>query len=570
MTFTKKSAITTLILSVTVWLASFGSVHAERITDFTVLIEVSPDGTLQITERIVYDFETAAKHGIYRAIDNQHAQPASVWYKKRSIELLLESVTRNGAPEPYREESHNGLFVRIGSPESTVTGVQEYLIRYTAGGALSVYDDLPELYWNVTGNEWQVPIEKVSVTVQAASPLLQPTAACYAGIRGSTARCIESDVISEYQSSFVARDIVPGAEVTIAQALSSEVSVNYSESVSEGLVWFIAIVGWIIGFGVLLFRSYTTHRVDEPVIAQYEPLADHLPMYTGVLFDFQLDPRDVSAGIVHLAEQGFLRIRKTSDKVLGVFTTDDYEVTLLRPISETQTTFQSTLLTLLFEAADTPGTVTKLSKLRTNNSKRTRNAQLLQTLHQAVMSDLKTRGYVESNWRFLFATIGVFVVYVLGVQGVFLWLVGYVPSIVPFFIVFLLSVILAAAASTRRTEQGYRAKQHLLGFKQFLSVTDKERFAFHNAPEKNPEQFMTYLPYAIAFGVEEKWTALFADIQMAPPTWYSSTTGGTFSAVAFTHDLAAFTGALASSGGSASSGGGSAGGGSGGGGGGSW
>jgi uncharacterized membrane protein len=110
---------------------------------------------------------------------------------------------------------------------------------------------------------------------------------------------------------------------------------------------------------------------------------------------------------------------------------------------------------------------------------------------------------------------------------------------------------------------------HLKGFKEFMSVTDKERFDFHNAPEKSPEQFMAFLPYAIALGVEKKWTKLFDDIQMEPPSWYSSVgTATVFNAAVFSSELGAFTGAFSTS--SGSSGGGSAGGGSGGGGGGSW
>jgi uncharacterized membrane protein len=111
---------------------------------------------------------------------------------------------------------------------------------------------------------------------------------------------------------------------------------------------------------------------------------------------------------------------------------------------------------------------------------------------------------------------------------------------------------------------------HLKGFKLFLSVTDKARFDFHNAPERSPEQFMQYLPYAIAFGVEEKWAEVFADMEITNPGWYESDTAGTsFAAAAFAHDLTSFSSAVTTST-QASSGGGSVGGGGGGGGGGSW
>ena len=81
---------------------------------------------------------------------------------------------------------------------------------------------------------------------------------------------------------------------------------------------------------------------------------------------------------------------------------------------------------------------------------------------------------------------------------------------------------------------------------------------------------MQYLPYAIAFGVEEKWAAVFADMQISNPSWYEGNGAhGAFAAGAFTHDLTSFTSAVTTST-QASSGGGSSGGGGGGGGGGSW
>ena len=109
------------------------------------------------------------------------------------------------------------------------------------------------------------------------------------------------------------------------------------------------------------------------------------------------------------------------------------------------------------------------------------------------------------------------------------------------------------------------------GFKDFLSTTEKERYKFHNAPARNTQQFMEYLPYAIAFGVEKEWAEVFKDIPLDQPSWYSSQNNSTFNAVAFTHNLSAFsTSVSSSSGSSGSSGAGSAGGGGGGGGGGSW
>lgn len=123
----------------------------------------------------------------------------------------------------------------------------------------------------------------------------------------------------------------------------------------------------------------------------------------------------------------------------------------------------------------------------------------------------------------------------------------------------------------RRTQKGYEALDHLKGFKLFLEMTDRDRFAFHNAPQKSPEQFMEYLPYAIAFGVEKAWAKVFEGFTIPNPDWYDGGNVSSFSPTNLSSSLGAFSSAFAtSSGASASSGGGSSGGGAGGGGGGSW
>ena len=41
----------------------------------------------------------------------------------------------------------------------------------------------------------------------------------------------------------------------------------------------------------------------------------------------------------------------------------------------------------------------------------------------------------------------------------------------------------------------------------------------------SPEMFEKFLPYAMAFGVEEKWANAFEDIYREPPQWYVGGTG---------------------------------------------
>jgi uncharacterized membrane protein len=128
------------------------------------------------------------------------------------------------------------------------------------------------------------------------------------------------------------------------------------------------------------------------------------------------------------------------------------------------------------------------------------------------------------------------------------------------------------------TETGLRLVEEIKGFKLFLSVTEKERMNFHNPPERTPELFEKYLPYALALGVENKWAEQFADIfrdkdmMDSHPLWYSSS----IYSKAFISDFGnSFSSSISASStvpgsNSGGGGGGSSGGGGGGGGGGGW
>jgi uncharacterized membrane protein len=131
---------------------------------------------------------------------------------------------------------------------------------------------------------------------------------------------------------------------------------------------------------------------------------------------------------------------------------------------------------------------------------------------------------------------------------------------------------------------GRRLMDQIEGFRLYLSVAEKERMALLDIPARTPELFEKYLPYALALGVDQKWSEQFADVlgkagetgAQYSPTWYS---GGSWQHLGAVGLVSQLGGSLASSisssstssgSSSGSSGGGSSGGGGGGGGGGGW
>jgi uncharacterized membrane protein YgcG len=130
-----------------------------------------------------------------------------------------------------------------------------------------------------------------------------------------------------------------------------------------------------------------------------------------------------------------------------------------------------------------------------------------------------------------------------------------------------------------RTGAGSAVLARVLGFRQYLSVAEADQIRF----EEREQVFSRYLPYAMGFGLADRWAAEFADLAVARPDgtsglyWYAGLPG--WNLHYFGQSIGSFatttTGTIAStppsaSGSSGFGGGGFSGGGGGGGGGGSW
>jgi hypothetical protein len=157
----------------------------ESIPTYDTRVEVQASGQMRITETIGYDFGANRRHGIIRKIparfryDDQH---------DRVYPIDGLTVAVDGAPAKVARSSEGGYEVlKIGDPDRTISGAHTYVIGYTVRGGLNGFPDHEELYWNVVGDEWEVPIATATATV--TGPAAIERTACYAGPNGSRLSC---------------------------------------------------------------------------------------------------------------------------------------------------------------------------------------------------------------------------------------------------------------------------------------------------------------------------------------------------------------------------------------------
>src|SRR4029077_18899937 len=168
------------------------SARTLRIRDFHAELNVLPDSSLDVTETIRVDFE-GAWQGIYRTIPVEYAGPGGFNY---SLFLTdINATDTDGAPlriDRQRRAGNLELKIFVPAAEDTSRNIS---LHYRVRDGLRFFDDHDELYWNLTGTGWDLPLES------ASAPLILPVgvtglrAANYTGFLGSRSQDAKVDIL---------------------------------------------------------------------------------------------------------------------------------------------------------------------------------------------------------------------------------------------------------------------------------------------------------------------------------------------------------------------------------------
>src|SRR5690606_2389259 len=82
---------------------------------------------------------------------------------------------------------------------------QDYHITYQVLGGIRSFEEHDELYWNVTGTDWPVPIQNASATIRLPEGSQEEEALqyqCYTGALGSTQEDCSHDPFSKGEVQF--------------------------------------------------------------------------------------------------------------------------------------------------------------------------------------------------------------------------------------------------------------------------------------------------------------------------------------------------------------------------------
>ena len=197
------------------------------------------------------------------------------------------------------------------------------------------FPDHDEFYWNVTGNDWPVPIDHASATVrlpEAAAGSLRAQA--FTGVYGSTQR--DATARSQGRRGSV-RD--QQSRCPCAAGLTIDVYIPKGILKEPGALtkffWFLGgnpiVFLPLVTFAGMFILWWYKGRDPDPgmsVAPMYEPPPGISPAEAGTLLDDSIHPRDITSTIVDLAVRGYIKIEETAEKVL-LFTQRDYVFHLL-------------------------------------------------------------------------------------------------------------------------------------------------------------------------------------------------------------------------------------------------
>ncbi len=136
----------------------------ERIVHFDTLLQVQADASVRVIETIQYDFGPNLRYGIDRDIQDTFTDAQGSKHRLSISDIWVTDEAGHSLPVQISLQS-NGLRIHMGDPDVTVGGHHTYVLSYVVHNAVSFLPDRDELYWHVTGNEWDVPIEVVTSQV---------------------------------------------------------------------------------------------------------------------------------------------------------------------------------------------------------------------------------------------------------------------------------------------------------------------------------------------------------------------------------------------------------------------
>lgn len=553
---------------------------SEPITDwyiknFDTSITVNKDSSLSITEMIIADCGNLPdKHGIFRVLPLQTKTDRGVI--KTPVELVSITDFFN---RPYKFETiteNNTITWKIGDANKTVTGINYYKIVYKVKNAVRFGNaDFDELYWNLTGNFWDIKINNFSAKLYFPKEVTEQNAKVdyYTGAFDSKDKSLatylwgrDGSLIFSSLSALQPKQGVT-ASITFPKGIFEVYQPTFWEMYGE-YFWYISflIPLIVLFFTFRLWRKYGKDpKMKKPIPPEFGIPDGITPIQMGMVITTGIWRENlITATVIDLAVRRFITIEELEKKALffkhkEIKLTKNKENYDAKKLTETE----KVLLNKLFsEGKDS----VELSDLKN------KFYQEVPAIKKAAKDDAIKQGWITEK-GFVYSVVFL----ILGGVVIFSSFMAIAFEIMPLFLSLLLSGIILfifGALMPKRTQAGVDLLFKIKGFERYMRQAEDYRQQFY----EKENIFDKFLPYAIVFGIAGLWAKKMQKIygedyfKNYHPIWFVGYNHANFDLNTFTSQLNSITTSISQSTSSYSGAGGAggAGGGGGGGGGGGW
>lgn len=574
------------LLYITVFSSQANAQSPDVVTNFSSNITINQDTSISIVETIKYK-TSVAKRGIYRYIPVRY-QRDGLSYTAKVGQVSVSDQT--GDSVQFKRSSENGnVTLKIGDPDVTFTGEMTYILEYTVDNAVQRLEDYDELYWDITGEGWKIPIQSSTAVVSSTFANVSEVN-CYTGAYGKNDGYCESEFTKKQAVFSYSRQIKYGDNFTVSVVLDQNNSTivfptawqKFIKQLKDNYFLFFTLLPFLIMLAIwykkgrdYVFSSPNIFNLDEsqpkalrPAFHRhrtpfaYEPIKTLTAGEAGAILDGKVDNRDVVAEILELARKKYLKITPLEKKK---WREQDFLFTKLKELDDQLPEYQRYLMESIFESKDEK----KLSKLKGRfHTKMDKTKKLINESITAkklfVENPQKTR-LKYTVLVFILSAIGfVFVVNALNLTGS-VW-------VLPCYGVQFVGGLMLAFRMPQKTAVGTNLMLQAKGLKHTI-----KRGKWREEIKEKHLFIEEILPFAVSFGVVNKLAKDMDALNIEPPSYLA---GYAASQMSFGSFVSSFSSQVSSGlsynpsssgwSGSGGGGGGFSGGGGGGGGGGSW
>ncbi len=547
------------------------TVHAkELITSYHSDIRVLENADMLVTETITVKSEqNKIKRGIYRDFPLKYKDHLGNNYKV-GFELL--EVKRDGNTEDYHtKNTSNGIRIYIGNKDVILPAdIHKFEITYKTNRQLGYFEDYDELYWNVTGNEWDFPIKQASATIKLPSKIksnnikLTGFTGKYGSKETNYIANVNSEGISHFQTTKELKQH-EGLSIVINwpkdMVFEPDLQTRFLYVLKDNTGVAIGVGGILL---LIIYYLFVWSRVGKDpeagvIFPHYEPPDGYSPASMRYIKKMGYDKTCFSTALINLAVKGYLTITEDDDK--------DYVLQKIEDSNKPLAAGEKKLLNKLFSSGDV------LVLKQTNHTK----IKAALDAHEGSLEKDYEKIYFKTNSGYFI--LGLFISFILLIISIvsqvstsslppilfmMVWLsiwsiavialitnawhawkransiTGFIAALgatafaIPFlffecmafymmaqesswsFPILILSFALINCLFYELLKAPTRAGRELLdkieGFQRYIEVAEKHDLEYKYSGGKTPELFERILPFAMALGIEQQWGKQFEDV----------------------------------------------------------